>query len=474
MKPILELRIGQHLTMTPQLQQAIRLLQLSTVELHSEVQEQLDSNLMLEVAEDELPGPVPLSEVDVEPTDIPRELEGDAAWEDVYDNTPVTNFSAGDGMPVVEYENQGSVTDSLTDHLRWQLGLTKFSDIDALIAEHIIDAINDAGRLTLTIEEIRQLVNSNDLASKIEADEVEAVLHQIQNFDPPGVGARDVPECLLIQLRQLDADTPWLSQATSLVDEYLEMLVGREYKQLMRNLGLSKAELTQVIDLIQSLDPRPGSQISSQLPQYVIPDVYVSKKNGSWHVELNSEAAPKIRINNDYAKMVRRSDDSVDNSCLRSHLTEAKWFIKSLQSRSDTMLKVSRTIVERQAMFLEHGAEAMKPMVLHDIAEVVGMHESTISRVTTQKYMHTPRGIFELKYFFSSHVSTAAGGEASSTAIRALIKKLIAAENPQKPLSDSKLTAILCASGINVARRTVAKYREAMVISASCDRRRLE
>ena len=457
--------------MTPQLQQAIRLLQLSTLELQTEVQEQLDSNFMLEVAEDEAPGPVPLSEAEVEPTDIPKELEVDTAWEDVYDNTPVTNFSAGDGMPVVEYESQRSATESLGDHLRWQVGLTNFSEVDAFIAEHLIDAIGDDGRVTMELEEICDLVNRDIL--EIEVDEVEAVLRQIQNFDPAGVGAHDLRECLLIQLRQFHPDTPWRDEALRLVGDYLELLAGREFQQLMRRLGTQKDELAQVIELIESLDPRPGSQISSEPPQYVIPDVYVYKKNGKWQVELNAEAAPKIRINMDYASLIRRSDDSPDNNCLRTHLTEARWFLKSLKSRSETMLKVSRTIVDRQQLFLEHGDEAMKPMVLHDVAEVVGMHESTISRVTTQKYMHTPRGIYELKYFFSSHVSTVTGGEASSVAIRALLKKLIAAENPQKPLSDSKLAGILADSGINVARRTVAKYREALGILSSSDRKRL-
>jgi len=473
MKQTLQLRIGQHLTMTPQLQQAIRLLQLSTVELQTEVQEQLDSNLMLETAEEDGPGPVPLSEAEVEPTDIPADLEADTTWEEVYDHTPVTNFSAGDGMPVVEHETQGSVTENLTDHLRWQLGLTHFTDVDAVIAEHIIDAIEEDGRLTLAVEEICQLVNTHQLPFEIEVDEVEAVLRQIQNFDPPGVGARDVRECLLIQLRQLEPDTPWLKEATLLVSDNLEHLRNHELQTIMRRLGLSRDELTQVISLIQTLPPRPGNQISSQLPEYVIPDVYVSKKHGKWQVELNPEATPKIRINTEYANLVRRADDSVDNHCLRTHLTEARWFLKSLKSRSETMLRVSRTIVEKQQMFLEYGEEAMKPMVLHDVAEIVGMHESTISRVTTQKYMHTPRGIYELKFFFSSHVSTASGGEASATAIRALIKKLIAAENVQKPLSDNKIADILSESGINVARRTVAKYREAMTIPSSSDRKRL-
>ena len=235
MKQTLQLRIGQHLTMTPQLQQAIRLLQLSTVELQSEVQEQLDSNLMLEVEEDDAPGPTPLSEAEVEPTDIPKELEVDTAWEDVYDSTPVTNFSAGDGMPVVEYESQRTVTENLTDHLRWQLGLTNLSEVDALIAEHLIDAIGDNGFLTTELEEICELVNLSDL--EIEVDEIEAVLRQIQNFDPSGVGARNVRECLLIQLRQLQPDTPWLDEALRLVGDYLDLLAGHEYQQLMRRLG---------------------------------------------------------------------------------------------------------------------------------------------------------------------------------------------------------------------------------------------
>jgi RNA polymerase sigma-54 factor len=257
------------------------------------------------------------------------------------------------------------------------------------------------------------------------------------------------------------------------VDEHLPLLANREYTQLTRRLKLDEQALQAVIDLIQTLNPRPGNSIASSQAEYVIPDVIVRKHNNAWRVELNEEAVPRLRINKQYAGLIRRADSSSDNTYLKGQLQEARWFLKSLQSRHETLLKVASCIVERQRGFLEHGEEAMKALVLHDVAEVVGMHESTISRVTTKKYMWTPRGIFELKYFFSSHVSTAAGGECSSTAIRALIKKLVAAENQRKPLSDSKIALILCEQGINVARRTVAKYREAMAIPPSNERKRL-
>jgi RNA polymerase sigma-54 factor len=256
------------------------------------------------------------------------------------------------------------------------------------------------------------------------------------------------------------------------VRDHLDLLAAHDHQQITRRVGIPKERIPDVKALILELNPHPGAHISSAPSQYVVPDVFVRKKNGTWVVELNPDVAPKLRINSEYARQIRRGDNSESNACLRTHLQEARWFLKSLRSRSETLLKVAKCIVERQRMFLEHGEEAMKPMVLHDVAELVEMHESTVSRVTTQKFMHTPRGIFELKYFFSSHVSTASGGEASSTAIRALLKKLIAAENPRKPLSDSKLGAILCGQGFNVARRTVAKYREAMNIPSSSDRRR--
>lgn len=465
--------------MTPQLQQAIRLLQLSTVELQTEVQEALESNMMLEVAEDETPPSTATDrsnskaangEAEVQPSDIPKELPVDSAWEDIYDGG-VTYYSGGGDQTGPEIENQRSGAETLKDHLAWQMGLTNFSDADHFVAVSIIDAIDDAGYLSCTLEDIQQCVSATGV--EIEIDEVEAVLHQVQNFDPSGVGARDLRECLLLQLTQLPTDVTWLSSAKTLVRDYLDLLAGHDYTRLMRRMSLNREELQQVVALIQSLNPRPGGHIHSTPAQFVVPDVTVKKIKGAWQVELNPDALPRLRVNSHYASLIRRADNSTDNKNLKTHLQEARWFIKNLQSRSETLLKVATCIVGRQQAFLEHGDEAMKPMVLHDVAEIVGMHESTISRVTNQKYMHTPRGIFELKYFFSSHVSTQSGGECSSTAIRALIKKLIAAENPGKPLSDSKLAGILSEQGINVARRTVAKYREAMTIPSSSERKRL-
>jgi len=490
--------------MTPQLQQAIRLLQLSTLELQTEVQQALESNPLLELTEEgegeadvvDLPGgegkseslngdddmaanmglnseiAVPVNEDEAATGsmsgDIPEELPVDTNWEDVYD-------SGGLGATGAEADNrvfeiQDSPAESLRDHLVWQMDLTPFSDTDRAIAAAIIDAVDDDGYLTAPLEEIQQGLGEGVEA---ELDEVSAVLRRIQNFDPPGVAARDLRECLLIQLQQLPVDTPMLAEAKRLVGEYLPLLGNRDYAQLTRRLKLDEQALQEVIDLIQTLNPRPGSSVATGQAEYIIPDVIVRKRNGTWRVELNEEAVPRLRINKQYAGMIRRADSSSDNTYLKGQLQEARWFLKSLQSRHETLLKVASCIVERQRGFLEHGEEAMKALVLHDVAEAVGMHESTISRVTTKKYMWTPRGIFELKYFFSSHVTTAAGGACSSTAIRALIKKLVAAENRRKPLSDSKIASLLCDQGINVARRTVAKYREAMAIPPSNERKQL-
>jgi RNA polymerase sigma-54 factor len=488
MKPSLQLRIGQNLAMTPQLQQAIRLLQLSNLELRTEVQEALDSNMMLELDEDEeefAAGGTSESATDISEItgngevhadadgglpdqDIPEDLPVDSAWEDIYDGGTyqgrTADFESGD------YEYQGTQVQTLHDYLHWQLNLTPTSETDKAIGTAIIDALDDDGYLTISPEELLETMGE-DL--ELELDEIMAVLHIIQSMDPPGVAARDLRECLLIQLNQLPSDTPWLEEAEILADKHLQLLASHDYNQLMRQMRLDRDELQHALNLIQSLNPRPGNQVQDAQPEYIAPDVYVKKEKGVWKVELNSDAIPQLRINSTYAGMVRRADNSADNSSLKAHLQEARWFIKSLQSRSETLLKVAAAIVERQRAFLEHGEEAMKPLVLHDIAEALGMHESTISRVTTRKYMHTPRGIFELKYFFSSHVSTSMGGTCSSTAIRAQIKKLISEEPPQKPLSDSKIADILSGRGIEVARRTVAKYREAMAIPPSNERKRL-
>ena len=500
MKPSLVLKMGQQLTMTPQLQQAIRLLQLSTLDLQQEIQEALESNPMLERQEEgeDFDNSDPLadnldqpnaqasqpssSESEYqEPTSnlesleegewserIPSELPVDTAWEDVYQTSASSLPSSDDDE--WDFTSRTSSGESLQSHLLWQLNLVPMSDTDKLIGVTLIDGINDQGYLEESIEEI---VASFDPELEIEADEVEAVLHRLQHFEPAGIGARDLRECLLLQLRQLPADTRWLEEAKLLVGNHLELLGNRDYSQLMRRMKLKEDELREVIALIQRLNPRPGSQIEASEPEYVVPDVIVRKHNDRWLVELNQDAMPRLRVNPQYASFVRRADSSADNTFMRNQLQEARWFIKSLQSRNETLMKVATQIVEHQRGFLEYGDEAMKPLVLHDIAEAVGMHESTISRVTTQKFMHTPRGIYELKYFFSSHVSTAEGGECSSTAIRAIIKKLVAAENAKKPLSDSKIAGLLEAQGIQVARRTVAKYRESLGIAPSSERKRL-
>jgi len=399
---------------------------------------------------------------------IPNELPVDTAWEDIY-QTSASSLPSNDDDEW-DFTTRTSSGESLQSHLLWQLNLAPMSDTDRLIATTLIDCINPQGYLDETLEEV---LESFDPELEIELDEIEVVLRRIQQFEPAGIGARDLRECLLLQLRQLPERTPWLAEAMRLVSDHLDTLGGRDYSLLMRRLKLKEDELRQVIDLIQTLNPRPGSQIEAGEPEYVVPDVIVRKHNGRWLVELNQEAMPRLRVNPQYAGFVKRADSSADNTFMRNQLQEARWFIKSLLSRNETLMKVATQIVEHQRGFFEHGDEAMKPLVLHDIAEAVGMHESTISRVTTQKYMHTPRGIYELKYFFSSHVSTAEGGECSSTAIRAIIKKLVAAENAKKPLSDSKIAGLLEAQGIQVARRTVAKYRESLGIAPSSERKRL-
>jgi RNA polymerase sigma-54 factor len=370
----------------------------------------------------------------------------------------------------MDFDSRNTASESLREKLLWQLSLTRLSDTDRLIALTIIDDTDDNGRLIMSLEDIH-LALSADL--EIDLDEVVAVLHRVQQFEPAGVCTRDLQECLLVQLQQLPPSTPWLEQAKLILSRHINQLGSGDYKQILRRTRLTEPELKEVLALIQTLDPNPGQTAVPDAIEYVVPDVFVSKKNGRWRVELNPDIAPKLRINSGYASLIKRADNSADNTFLRDNLQEARWFLKSLHSRNETLMKVASKIVEHQRNFLEYGEEAMKPLVLHDIAEAVDMHESTISRVTTQKYMHTPRGIFELKYFFSSHVATTSGGECSSTAIRALVKKLVAAENPRKPLSDNKITQLLEEQGIKVARRTIAKYRDILFIPPSNERKRL-
>lgn len=476
MKQGLQLRLSQQLAMTPQLQQAIRLLQLSTLELQQELQQALESNPLLEQIDTheeidtrETQDSETLDTADaLEQKEMPEELPLDASWDTIYTAGTPSGTSGDyidDELPVY----QGETTQTLQDYLMWQVELTPFSDTDRAIATSIVDAVDDTGYLTVPLEDILESMGDEE----IDIDEVEAVLKRIQRFDPVGVAAKDLRDCLLIQLSQFDKITPWLEEARLIISDHLDLLANHDFRTLMRVTRLKEDVLKEAVNLIQSLDPRPGQSIQTGEPEYVIPDVLVRKHNGHWTVELNSDSIPRLQINQHYASMCNNARNDGDSQFIRSNLQDAKWLIKSLESRNDTLLRVSRCIVEQQQAFFEQGEEYMKPMVLADIAQAVEMHESTISRVTTQKYLHSPRGIFELKYFFSSHVNTEGGGEASSTAIRALVKKLIAAENPAKPLSDSKLTSLLSEQGIMVARRTVAKYRESLSIPPSNQRKQL-
>jgi len=533
MKQTLQMKMGQSLAMTPQLQQAIKLLQLSTLELQSEIQEALESNPMLEMQEDDagdprasdsandggtvseraeakaeavaagadndgdmasdgMEGEAPVDfdsnadSVSIDTSEaIAEDLPVDSGWEDVYEPVSAagTGSAGGDGetRDFTEFHNAG-VT-SIQDHLNEQIRFAPLSEKDQRIAETIIDAIDDNGYLLDSVESLIDGLNRDIPAEAgdggnerhVLENEFESVLHLVQHLDPAGCGARDASECMRIQLLQIPdgADNPIVKNALRIVADHLEILAAHDFPRLRRLLKIDDAQLQAAIALIRGLNPRPGRQIVNDHDQYIVPDVFVKKVKGVWRVELNPDIAPKLGINALYAGMVKRADKSDDNNFLRNHLQEARWFIKSLQSRNETLLRVATAIVERQRSFLEYGDEAMKPLVLRDIAEHLSLHESTISRVTTQKYIHTPRGIFEFKYFFSSHVSTANGGECSATAIRAMIRKFIAAEDVTKPLSDSKIAGTLVADGIQVARRTVAKYRESMAIPPSNERKRL-
>ncbi|HEY9037049.1 MAG TPA: RNA polymerase factor sigma-54 [Pseudomonadales bacterium] len=497
MKQSLQLKIGQQLSMTPQLQQAIRLLQLSTLDLQQEIQAALESNPLLEVSEDgedtfepadddsdaEGSSPLPTSEAsphnessptdsddtDWQPDSLPNDLPVDTDW----DNFADTDFNSEPGSHDRDefLANTRPARESLRDHLLWQMNLMPLSERDRLIALSLVDAIDPRGFLASPMSDIHEGLQTE--LDSLEADEIEAVLHQIQNLDPPGIGARDLRECLLIQLRQLPESTRWRSQAIGVVADHLALISNQDLRGLTRVTGLEETELAGVMHLLRSLTPAPGDALADDDVEYIIPDVFVRKESQRWRVELNPDIAPRIRINTQYAALIRRADNSDDNTYLRNNLQEARWFLKSLRSRNETLLRVASCIVEHQQGFLEHGDEAMKPMVLADISTQLELHESTVSRATTRKYMHTPRGIFELKYFFSSHVSTSEGGECSATAIRAIIRKLVGEENPRKPLSDSRITDLLEKQGIQVARRTVAKYRESLSIPSSSDRKRL-
>ncbi|EPC03813.1 RNA polymerase factor sigma-54 [Litchfieldella anticariensis FP35 = DSM 16096] len=466
MKPSLQLRVGTQLTMTPQLQQAIALLQLSTLDLRQEIQQALESNPMLEL--DEGYGELEVTETpeDDWASEIPSELAVDSDWSDTYQD--MAPASGGDA-PDFERNASGQ---SLHDYLSWQLAMIDLGEREHLIAESLIDAVDRNGYLDTSLDDLCDGLREQGLPGLKSAD-VEHVLLRLQQFEPTGVCARELRECLLLQLGALPDDTPLLPQAKRLVRQFLDALAADDRKLLRRRLRLEDDQLDAVIALVRSLDPRPGLAFDDSGNDYVIPDLIARHSHEGWRIELNPDALPRMRIQPDYAALIKRADKSDDNTFMKQHLQEARWLLKSLSSRNDTLLRVGREIMSRQLDFLEHGEEAMKPLILADIAQAVDMHESTISRVTTQKFIHTPRGVFELKYFFSSHVGGEEGDSHSSTAIRARLKKLIGEEPPRKPLSDSKLVEALAANGIKVARRTVAKYREAMGIPPSSERKRL-
>ncbi|MDA9987493.1 RNA polymerase factor sigma-54 [Luminiphilus sp.] len=470
MKQALQLKLGQQLVLTPQLQQAIKLLQMSTIDLQQTIDETLESNALLEHdTDDSTEDSTESQDVDFSastPVDeATQDLAVDTTWEDILPSAapPPSNYQTD-----AQFAEQDAEERSLQDHLLWQLNLTRFSDIDRVIALALIDAIDTDGRLTQTPEGIQ-----SDLAiDGVDLEEVLAVLHRLQHFEPSGLFAEDLRECLLIQLRQLPPTTPFRDVAGALVSRHLSQLPSTPLRQLAKKLRAEESELEGAMQLIRSLDPTPGASIGDEQTGYVTPDIFVRQHNDRWLVELNPDISPKLRVNEHYVAILSEGSAS-DRGYAKEHLQEARWFMKSLQSRNETLLKVASKIVEHQRSFLEQGEIGMKPLVLADIASEVDLHESTVSRATTQKYMHTPRGTFELKYFFSSRLTGDDGEDASSTAIKATIRQLVTDEDIRKPLSDAKLCILLKDQGMTVARRTIAKYREQLNIPPSNERKRL-
>jgi RNA polymerase sigma-54 factor len=483
LKPSLQLRIGQQLTMTPQLQQAIRLLQLPSLDLQAHVRETLETNVMLEGEDEAQDGaldvqrereesPIRLDEkytaldgnsTQPEQRETPEVEIADEAWGEQTSGPSERSYSGDDDRSADFSDAHGQ---TLQEQLIEQLELARLSPVDLAIARVICDAVNDDGYLNDSLEDIR-----TSLLPEIEAtlDDVQRVLTIVQSLEPAGVGARSLGECIALQLKQLDPETPARDIAMRVALEHLDLVAGQQLALLRRQLRCSEADLEMALALVRSCHPRPGAAVNPAQAEYVIPDVFVRRTDHGWVVEINQATVPKVRVNQSYANLISRAPD---HAMLRTQLQEARWLMRSLEIRNETLIKVARCIVQRQTGFFEIGEEAMEPLILKDVAEAVEMHESTISRVTTAKYMHTPRGVFEFRYFFSSHVAAADGTEMSSTAIRAKIKKLISQENPDNPCSDAKLAEILSQEGIPVARRTVAKYREGMQIAPSNERKR--
>ncbi len=469
MKQKLFLGISTQLKMTPQLQQAIKLLQLSTLELQQEIQENLYTNPLLEIDEEASSSAQDDNQTANETPDQPAD-SGEVLDTEYFSLRKSGNQHLSEDFTEVEQ----TAGQGLHDYLDWQLRLSHVTERDLAIGEAIIDSIDNDGFLQASVDE---LITASALEEPAEEDEVNAMLHRIQHFDPPGVGAKDLRECLLIQLHILSVEPgyssdPILETATRIVDKFLPLVSQGDLNMLIKQTRSNKENILQALEMLKSLNPRPGAQYAETAADYIIPDVLVTKLKGQWAVSLNPETLPKIKLTEQYTEFVSQTRDE-DQQYLKGKYQEARWFLRSLESRHDTLLKVARSIVSNQIEFFEKGPEHMRPLVLRDLAEELGFHESTISRATNQKYLSCPAGVYELKYFFSSQVSTTTGGEASSTAIKALIQKLVREENPQKPYSDSKLATLLKNEGIVVARRTVAKYREMQGIESSSARKRI-
>ena len=474
MKHSLQLKLSQHLTLTPQLQQSIRLLQLSTLELNQEIERFLQDNPLLERDEGSEEEPAPVATVTPLPTDFtssttttstaseqkeeaPSEApEPDAEWRDEGGGS----FSGHDDGEDSDYPQLAADSPSLREHLLWQVNLLQCPDRDKRIVALLVETLDDDGYMTQDLEELAAMLPA-DL--EVDPSELTIALKHLQHLEPPGIGARNLAECLSLQLEALPVDTPYRNDALITVRNHLDLLAGRDFAKLKKLLRCNDDTLRGAQSLITSLNPRPGARFSKNEARFIIPDVIVRKLKGLWRVSLNPDAMPRLRVNRMYADILHRNRDASLQQ-LAGQLQEAKWLIKNVQQRFETILRVSQAIVDRQRHFFEHGEVAMRPLVLREIADTLGLHESTVSRVTTQKFMLTPRGIFELKYFFGSHVTTETGGACSATAIRALIKQLVAEEDTRKPLSDSQISEILGKQGIVVARRTIAKYRESLQI----------
>jgi RNA polymerase sigma-54 factor len=504
MKQTLQVRLSQHLALTPQLQQSIRLLQLSTLELHQEVEQMLEQNPLLEADEEELDASALPERIepaansagaadefgtgDDSAEESIGELQADdfggterEDWEngtegDDFDGireTPGTSVNSNGDKEDGAAQEQQSPGLSLQEHLRTQMAGMHLSPADRAALLYLIESLSDDGYLLDTLEELAEnLCQDEPDALEETLAQLRCALNWLQSLEPAGIGARNLSECLLLQLREHPSSQ--IKQIAALIcEKHLDALARHDHKKLMSLTGASEALLRQAQGLIASLEPRPGRAFSYAEAAAIQPDVLVLPAGRGWKVVLNPDVMPKLRVNDLYARVLRQQRGGISGSTLGSHLQEARWFIKNIQQRFDTILRVSKAIVERQKAFFTHGELAMKPLVLREIADELGLHESTISRVTTAKYMATRFGIFELKYFFGSSLNTEAGGNASSTAVRALIKQFIAAESPAKPLSDSQLSSMLEEQGIQVARRTVAKYREGLKIAPANLRKQL-